>query len=498
MTITVDELRTQLESQFELKSFIDLGTLTSAPQAAYQFFYQHYQTEYQAIDRLVLYTSQSVSSDLLAHLYKAANLIDVSNFFILVCSPADISQRIYDSLQFSTDPVPFQNLVVNVENTQPLDNQFILSDTICPLPWMHSQLDIQGNISACCVHSVTTGSIKKDNIIEIFDGDYMHKLRQDLVDGKKPSGCSRCWSTEEAGLSSIRHYSRTKFLKDFLITYIDQPAITSLDLNLSNTCNFKCRICDANSSSLIAQEDAKIKKIPVTKTDPWSTSDSFLNQIQNLLPTLKNIDLYGGEPFLNKELGKLLKQAMTLGLANDIRLHFNSNGSIYPDHMVEYWPYFKKIDLHFSIDAIGSRFELQRGGSWHDVEQNILKIKNLNLSNCDITIYITIGAMNIFYIDEVLDWANSHGFSTRPNYIEHPEFFSLSALTKEAKQLIIEKHKHNPWSEMKNLLLTIEALPDSDGKKFIEKTNYFDSIRNQKFVDSHTEIAIAMGYNQNL
>jgi len=495
MMSTVGELKTQLESRYDLKSFIDLATLTSTPQAAYQFFNQHHQIEYKTNDRLVLYTSETVSLDLIAHLYKAANLIDVSNYFILVCSPTDISQRIHDSLQFSTDPVPFRNLVVNIENTQPLDNQFILSNTICPLPWMHSHSDVQGNLSACCTHTIKIGSIKKDNIIDIFDGDYMQKLRHDLAQGKQPAGCSHCWNKEAFGLSSIRDYAITNFMKDFLIKYIDQPAIASLDLNLNNTCNFKCRICDGGSSSLIAQEDAKIKKIPIATSDPWSTSDDFLNQIQNLLPTLKNIDLYGGEPFLNKELGKLLKQAVDIGVAGDIRLHFNSNGSIYPDHMIQYWSYFKKIDLHFSIDAIGSRFELERGGSWNAVEQNILRIKNLNLSNCNINVYITIGAMNILYIDEVLDWANSHGFSVRSNYVDNPEFFSLSALTKTAKQLIIEKHKHNPWPEMKHLLLTIGALPDGDGKTFIEKNHYFDSIRNQKFVNSHKEIAVAMGYS---
>ena len=41
MMITVEELKTQLESRYDLKSFIDLATLTSTPQAAYQFFNQH-------------------------------------------------------------------------------------------------------------------------------------------------------------------------------------------------------------------------------------------------------------------------------------------------------------------------------------------------------------------------------------------------------------------------------------------------------------------------
>jgi hypothetical protein len=75
--------------------------------------------------------------------------------------------------------------------------------------------------------------------------------------------------------------------------------------------------------------------------------------------------------------------------------------------------------------------------------------------------------------------------------------FALSSLTKEAKHLIINKHKNNPWPEMKNILTMLSKLPDDSGQGFVKLTTHFDSLRNQSFSDSHPEIANAMGYVYN-
>jgi hypothetical protein len=55
-------------------------------------------------------------------------------------------------------------------------------------------------------------------------------------------------------------------------------------------------------------------------------------------------------------------------------------------------------------------------------------------------------------------------------------------------------------SNLKNILDSINAWPDSDGINFVNKTDYFDRLRNENFAKSHPEIAVAMGYvhNKNL
>ena len=154
---------------------------------------------------------------------------------------------------------------------------------------------------------------------------------------------------------------------------------------------------------------------------------------------------------------------------------------------------FKLVNIHFSIDAVGKQFELERGSKWSTVESNILKLKDLGLPNLSIGIRPTIGAMNVYYMDQVYDWATNHAFPIFVGYTYGPGL-ELGDLTREAKDLIIEKFKDHPWIEMQRVIKIIQEIPDSDGKDFRSKIKWFDQVREENFANSHYEIAKAMGY----
>jgi sulfatase maturation enzyme AslB (radical SAM superfamily) len=244
---------------------------------------------------------------------------------------------------------------------------------------------------------------------------------------------------------------------------------------------------------LFALENQKFRGIPLVTQDNWSESENFVNQITSQLPTIHNIDMFGGEPFLIKKFANVLKLAVDRDYAKNIRLHYNSNGSVWPEHFLPYWPSFKLVDIHFSIDAIGNQFELQRGGKWQEVENNILRLRDLKLPNLSISLMPTIGAMNVYYIDQVYNWATKHGF---PLFVSHARGsgFELQDLTRAAKDLIIEKFKNHPWGEMQRVIKIIQEIPDSNGEDFRSKIKWFDQVREENFANSHYEIAKAMGY----
>jgi MoaA/NifB/PqqE/SkfB family radical SAM enzyme len=287
--------------------------------------------------------------------------------------------------------------------------------------------------------------------------------------------------------------------KEFLTKYLDQPEVVTLDIKFNNTCNFKCRICDSGSSSLFSAEEHKFLNKPMVIQNNWSESQDFINQIIEYLPNIQNIDMYGGEPFLIKKFKEVLQLAVKNKHSEHIRLHYNSNGSIWPEQFLPYWANFKLVDIHFSIDAIGDQFELQRGGKWKQVEDNILKLKNLGLPNLSISIMPTVSVMNIYYLDQIYDWATKHGFPIFVGYV-HGKGLELQNLTPQAKIMIIDKFKNHPWHEMQNIIKIIQELPDSNGQDFRDKIGWFDQIREENFSDSHNEIANAMGYvyNKNL
>jgi radical SAM protein with 4Fe4S-binding SPASM domain len=322
-------------------------------------------------------------------MYHATNLIDISNFFILICTPYDQDQKLKETCsKFSSDPVSFQQQIVDIETTDKIFDNFIVSKTLCTEPWSHLEINNQGQIRPCCVSSQILGNINKNSIKEIFSGDEMIQLRHQLISGQKPNGCATCWKLEEMGLTSnrIKHLLLNK--KQLLSKWIQDPDIRSLDLKPGITCNFKCRICGPDSSSLHLQETNKQKKIKIAPLPDWI--DLQIHQITESLDKIENIDMYGGEPFLIKKLTDLIKSISSTDRAKNVRLHYNSNGSIYPESLIEHWKQFRHIDLNFSIDNIGKRFELERGGSWVEINSNIQKLLELKLSNLKITIMSTV------------------------------------------------------------------------------------------------------------
>jgi MoaA/NifB/PqqE/SkfB family radical SAM enzyme len=495
-------LKTVLDTKYSVKGMIDLGDLTASPGAAYQFFYSLHQPAFDVNDRIVIYTSNSVSTELLQHLYQAANFVDISNWFILICSPEDIFQQLADAANnYSSDPIPFQHFKIPVGQSNPLLDQYYLPDTICAIPWMHLEIRNGGSITPCCMsNGPPIGNIASTTLDDAFSSDYMKSLRKQFLAGQKPKECDSCWKNESRGLSSIRTHLTKRLKKQFVLERLEKPLVTSIDIKFNNTCNFKCRICGPSSSSLIATEHKKFLNIPIAPQTNWSESSSFIQQLSDKLPHLENIDMFGGEPFLIKKFANVLRTAVEKGHAKNIRLHYNSNGSVWPAEFINHWPHFREVDLHFSIDAIGSRFDLQRGGSWQSVEDNILRIKNLNLPNLTISLMPTINIMSVYYMDEVYNWAVKHNFKLFASNLTKPHEFGLTNLTKQAQDLIVNKFHNHPWNEMQNVVNLIKSAPPCTGESFVEKIKWFDSIRQENFSNSHPEIAKAMGcvYNSKI
>jgi MoaA/NifB/PqqE/SkfB family radical SAM enzyme len=488
--ISISSLRQHLSERYTIKCFVDLAHISATPSNAYKQFQECCQEVFENNDRLVFYTTEVIPNKLLHHLYQAASLIDISNFFVLICSPYDIIEQV------GSDN-PFQTMQIDLEETSKLQDNYFVPDTICPIPWMHLEVSAQGDIRPCCVYSQKVGTVKDSTLQDTFYNDILTNLRQEFLNGKKPHGCSHCWKLEGNGLISnrIRHVN---FLKTELLTSaLDSPKITSLDIKPGNTCNFKCRICNPTNSSLFAQEANKLQTINLRRYN-WAEDDSkTISEISGLLASITNLDMYGGEPFLIKPLLQLVKQAVDLDYAKNIRLHYNSNGSIYPANLIDYWKKFKHVDIQFSIDNIGKRFELERGGCWDHVDSNIRKLVNLQLPNVKISIMPAISIMNVYYIDELMDWARSVNLPVNPLYVSTPNGFALKNLTTKAKTLIFNKFKNYQWSEMKNILEYIMSLPESDGQEFLKICEHFDSIRTQNFKETHSEIATAMEYVYN-
>ena len=402
----------------------------------------------------------------------------------------------------------------------------MLPETVCMLPWISIEASPMGTTRPCCLaqEEITDAAgIKIDlrtrTLQDAYRSEYMQTLRQQFRAGEQPATCRMCWEEEAAGRDSKRIHSRVR-LKE-LYAQVDWQNDTPdqlwfLDLKLGNICNLKCRICGSWSSSKWAAEEMDYlpagadKKSHIAyqwlRAGTWpEESTDFWNNLKALLPNIRYFEFTGGEPWLIQEHFDLLQYAADQGYSRNIDIHYNTNGTQTPLPHVPQWNQFGRVDIAFSIDNVGKRFEYERyGAKWDEVNSNIDRTHFAKKDMCpNITTQLcfTINIQNVYYLDELLAWADTKGFgSIYFNMLQSPERMSIQRMTPSAQQLELNKLKTTFWRtdkyqhEIDNVIRFIENGAGSDGQEFLYKMKQTDEYRKQNFQDTHPEIARAMGY----
>jgi len=491
----------QYLSNFEILDLIDLHSVSVSPDSAYQTFQKLYQASYTNNQRLVFYSQYTIPESLLTHLYNAAFDIDISNFFIIIACP-DADSIIAKTGQVTTTDL-FTGIDVTVDSIK-LENQYTLSNTICPQLWDHLRISNRGEVSPCCVYDGKISDYDRTNqsLESLFHSNEMNSIREKMLNGQRPKGCEKCWNAEDGNITShrMRHLSYKK--QTMLTRGLDNPLLSSFDFAAGNTCNFKCRICNVTDSSLYAVEYEKFKNTPSgmdyydvnTPTYQFNHYSQVINELKTLVAKnqIVNIDFYGGEPLYNKNVLEFIYWAVDNQYSQNLRLHLNTNGSIFPEKLENCWKLFKHIDIQFSIDNIDDRFQLERGSTWQTVDTNIRRFINLKLPNATMGIMPVISIMNILYLDEVVDWAKSLELNVQFVMLTQPKAFSVANLTLMAQQMCIDKCVNSTHECVQSLVSYLQNITPSNGTEFSQAVKHFDKIRNQDFRKTHYDIAKAM------
>lgn len=395
-----------------------------------------------------------------------------------------------------------------------------LPKTICMLPWISIETSPIGTARPCClaVDEITKPNggkylLRDHTLEEIYHSEYMQNLRQDFLAGNKPATCKRCWDEEDAGRTSKRMNSRVRLKEyynnvDWANTNPDQ--LWFIDLKLGNICNLKCRICGSWSSSKWAKEEMDYiggnrKEHLAYKflTDgAWPReSPVFWDNLKQLLPNIKYFEFTGGEPFLIEQHFDLLRFAAETGDSQHIEVHYNTNGTVFPEDAEQLWRKFKHVEIAFSIDNVGHRFEYERYGAvWSEVEENIAKFNAMRCPQISTQICMTINVQNVYYLPELCDWVNTQTFNhTYFNMLHDPNHMCINRMTPAAQQLVIDRLTTAEFIpahrvEIDRIIKFIENGSGSDGTTFLERMKLTDQYRQQSFLETHPEIAQAMGY----
>jgi MoaA/NifB/PqqE/SkfB family radical SAM enzyme len=282
----------------------------------------------------------------------------------------------------------------------------------------------------------------------------MKQLRTQFLNREQPSTCQRCWSEESAGRTSKRMHTldRLKHIIGNQEWTQDAKPLMFLDLKLGNICNLKCRICGSWSSSQFATEELQATPpehrkntfaYQMLRAGAWPRDNQqFWTEIDECLDQIRYIEFTGGEPFLIQEHFDMLQGIVDRGIAHQVEIHYNTNGTQYPEQAEKIWRNFKTVEIAFSIDDVGPRFEYQRSNAvWHEVCDKLDRFRDLKEihSNIKLQVCTTVNVFNVRYLSEVAQWVerNKDGFDfVYWNMMHDAWYFSIASLPSDAKKQI--------------------------------------------------------------
>ena len=337
-------------------------------------------------------------------------------------------------------------------------------------------------------------------IEEAWNSEYMQTLRSNFNNNIRSKGCNQCWKEQALGLKPMRYDSYGYNIPESQVQNPKTPM--RVEINASNVCNLRCRICWAHASSRWIKEAKELYKFEGEVH--YNLTPENQKIIRHWVPHFTEIGFFGGEPLMSEENINLIRYCVETGHSKHISLLINTNGTVYTDEIALLFKQFKSVYLNFSIDDIGARFEYERSGAiWNEVVDNMKKyIKHGGYSGDDqlqIKICCSVTSMNIFYFPEYFEFMNEHfpGLPVFCNLVYNPYELSIQLLPKEIKVLIAERLKNFVHTTYKmeelrtktidSLIAYLDGVDDRDFGEFFRHITRHDKFRIESFAATFPE-----------
>lgn len=381
----------------------------------------------------------------------------------------------------------------------------------CVNPYINVSIHPDGVIKPCCMtnYSYVTDSgsryLNQENIINFWNSKDRKKFISDLENGIQRKECSSCWQEEVAGKESKRIRDNQIYGNESL----DHPLV--MDLSLGNTCNLKCRICSSSHSSLWMLEEAAIDfpnnqkeflQQPRWKISKESFSEDntlFWNNIIVLLSHVKKLDFAGGEPFYLNKHWSIVEHCVKTGVSKNQHIHYNTNGTIYPEKYMPLLENFNLADIQISSDGVGKKFEyLRHPAMFDEVESNIdrfINARNNSTTNWRLSACISVSAFNVFYFFETFEHYiqkdigmyinlvhDHHGMRILPNKLKNKIIEYLNSFRSQFNDQIWQKEKDMICNYLRNT-----EYEEKEWKNFIDEIRLRDRYRKESYEDTFPE-----------
>ena len=311
-----------------------------------------------------------------------------------------------------------------------------LGPAMCLAKWKQVSLHLPTGLNNSCYHPplhAIDASLLADNPGALHNTPYKKEQRKIMLKQERPQECSYCWTMEDAGKLSDRHYRSgepwaASAFDSIMNSKGDEDVVPSyVEVNFNHACNLKCSYCSPQFSSSWQQEaeqygafptsqphndpshfTGRRRPIPAREDNPYV--EAFWRWWPTLYPELKHFRMTGGEPMLDKNTYRVFDYV----LANpkpDLHINVTSNFSVDERSWQRYLASVKQLCEgerieHFmqfvSLDAWGAEAEYIRNGLdfrllWDRVNQFLTEIPGRN----SITFIITMNNLSVTTLDSL-------------------------------------------------------------------------------------------------
>ncbi len=348
---------------------------------------------------------------------------------------------------------------MKLKRERPVNTEYSQSP-LCLAPWRSISIRPNGNVIPDGQYETPYGNINHQSLKDIFESKEIKFLQKSISNKEFPRACQSCQKKELTIGHSRRIFFEHKirqFTPDQELDENSPVDIHYLDLNLSNRCNLKCRMCSSHSSSAWVPEEKQLLNLKTINFRlnkyPKLHEVDYDNVLKNFdypeyFQNLKGIALQGGEPLMAKRNIMVLEKMVEWGLASQITIDLSTNGTIISPQIRSLIEKFRQVDLYISIEAPGDLYQYIRGDnqfSIKDLEKNLIEFREI--SNLNLSFAVTSCIYNILHLSSLLDWYEQvrepSDELVMSNTVVRPEYLSFQILPRELKDLAYDKRREN-------------------------------------------------------
>jgi hypothetical protein len=314
-----------------------------------------------------------------------------------------------------------------------------LGPGLCLAKWQQVSLHLPTGLNNSCyhppLHKIDAEAVKLTPGA-LHNTEHKKQQRVIMLKNERPSECSYCWTQEDLGNLSDRHYRSGEpwAAEHFDVirnsTGEEDVVPSYVEVNFNHACNLKCSYCSPQFSSAWANEISRHgayptlvphnapehfagdrRPIPAREYNPYV--EAFWEWWPTLYPKLKHFRMTGGEPLMDRNTYRVFDYVLAMPNP-ELHLDVTSNFSV--DHKMykQYHDYVKRLCNtnieHFmqyvSLDSgIPAHAEYIRHGlRYGRVHENVNWFLDDIPYRNSLTFIITMNNLNVLGLQKLLEW----------------------------------------------------------------------------------------------